>query len=81
MKKYEKLYKKITSEIDLPEYNKWYKRKMKQALSKNEIYLIYSGIRLLGKYEKEKYPNEHQPLMTKKESEYYKSICAPSNQT
>ncbi len=74
MKKYEKMYKAITDKIRLKEYNRWFNRIDWSRLSQDDTYLVYTGIRLLGKLEAERYPNEKLPNTTKKEFKHYSNL-------
>jgi len=69
--KTEKLYKKII-DIDIVKYNKFIRDY--KISSEKDKFLIYSGMRLVAKYERIKYPSEYLPEMTKEESDYYNKL-------
>ena len=65
-----KLYKKIVN-IDEKRYKRWIKKY--KIESEKDLFLMFSGMRLLDKYYNIKYPDP-LPLMSKEEYEYYKNL-------
>ena len=59
MKKWEKMYVEIAKQVNVKEYNKWFSAMLPYKLSKRELFLIFTGFRIITRATREKYPAEY----------------------
>ena len=68
-------YEKLIESIDFKEYNKWYRKFKWKGQTKEDLYKMFTGIRLLSQHNKAKYPGEYLPPEPKEAIEYYRNLC------